>query len=233
MITIIAPSVAILSALATIWNLQSIRREEREGKQLKARINAIPAILRLLEHLDKLVGYYISPSDATRQEVSDYKFEDVSLLVEVAETGSKEHITMIRGIVSRLQITQSRFKHHSQTDALNLIELFDTNDHERTFPNGEYMPETFSNRLYDLLDVYLASSALGILLLEFRNDTNKDYREPFSNKLSWDLDSKLREDSKPLSIFIESEQSRKFWDKVAELNAPFEKVTCAPSFLHV
>ena len=65
------------------------KEREREGKQLKARINAIPAILRLLEHLDKLVGYYISPSDTTRKEVSNYKFEDVSLLVEVAETGSK------------------------------------------------------------------------------------------------------------------------------------------------
>ena len=222
-VTSMTAIIAILSAAAAVKHQKDVQRTEKEGQQLKAQINAIPAILSLREHLDKLFGYYISPSDATRQEVSDYRFEDVSILVEVAETGSKEHRTMIRGIVSRLQITQSRYKHHSQADALNLIELFDANDHVRTFPNGQDELETFSKRLYDLLDIYLARSALGILLMEFRNDTNKDYRETFSNKLRWDLYSKLREDSKPLSIFIERELSRKFWDKVAELNAPFAK----------
>ena len=130
---------------------------------------------------------------------------------------------MIRGIVGRLQVSQSRFKHHSQANALNLMELFAADNHVQTFPNGQNELETFSNRLYDLLNIYHPFSYLRVLLFEFRKDTTTHPRDTFSKMLWLDLYTKVGEDSMPSFISEEGERSREFWDKVAKLNAPFEK----------
>lgn len=181
--TLVPGFAAFGAAFATIYNQNQINLRREQGEQLAAQINAIPAIIELLEHVDRLRKYHFTADPDDRAQIGNYSHTALKILSDVAKTGTERHTEILRKISTYLQISQSRFDGRIYNGKTTIIELAGARYGAR-YEEPSTTIETISHRLEDINISYLLDYWLSELLWDFRSD---QYMPQYSPRFYKDL----------------------------------------------